>query len=161
MKGLMNVGMIINSAEDKALTLIESNYVSIDDFNSTIENIKATQNDDNKKIDVRIHKVEDNQIYMKKNIHNNYKDIKRINRKIKNIQDSISATVSNIKTLDTNLSSLRDREQRDYNMCLDNHLELGVLKTKTKINRIMDIILITMMTINVILDFIIILGGMY
>jgi septal ring factor EnvC (AmiA/AmiB activator) len=161
MKGLMNMGMIINSAEDKALTLIESNYVSIDDFNSTIENIKATQNDDNKKIDVRIHKVEDNQIYMKKNIHNNYKDIKRISRKIKNIQVSISATSSNIKTLDTNLSSLRNREQRDYNMCLDNHLELGVLKTKTKINRIMDIILITMMTINVILDFIIILGGMY
>ena len=77
------------------------------------------------------------------------------------MQDSISATTSNIKTLDTNLSSLRNREQRDYNMCVNNHLELGVLKKKTKINRIIDIILITMVTINMILDFIIIFGGMY
>lgn len=113
------------------------------------------------KMDDRIHKVEDNQIYMKKNIHNNYNDIKRVNRKIKNMQDSISVATSNIKTLNTNLSSLRDREQRDYNMCVDNHLELGVLKKKNKINRIIDIVLITMVTINVILDFIIILGGMH
>lgn len=113
------------------------------------------------KMDDRIHKVEDNQIYMKKNIHNNYNDIKRVNRKIKNMQDSISVATSNIKTLNTNLSSLRDREQRDYNMCVDNQLELGVLKKKTKINRIIDIILITMVTINVILDFIIIFGGMH
>lgn len=113
------------------------------------------------KMDDRIHKVEDNQIYMKKNIHNNYNDIKRINRKIRNMQDSISATISNIKTLDINLSSLSNREQRDYNMCVDNHLELEVLKKKNKTNRIIDIILITMVTINVILDFIIIFGGMY
>lgn len=118
-------------------------------------------NPNDQKIDDRIHKVEDNQIYMKKNIHNNYNDIKRISRNIKNIQTSISATSSNIKTLDTNLSSLRNREQRDYNMCVNNHLELGVLKKKSKINRIIDIILITMVTINVILDFIIIFGGIH
>ena len=113
------------------------------------------------KMDDRIHKVEDNQIYMKKNIHNNYNDIKRINRKIRNIQNSISATTSNIKTLDINLSSLSNREQRDYNMCVDNHLELEVLKKKNKTNRIIGIILITMVTINVILDFIIIFGGIH
>ncbi len=113
------------------------------------------------KTDDRIHKVEDNQIYMKKNIHNNYNDIKRISKNIKSMQYSISVATSNIKTLDTNLSSLRDREQRDYNMCIDNHLELGVLKTKTKINRIIDIILISMVTINIILDFIIIFGGIH
>lgn len=143
----MNVEPLITNPNDQ----------KIDELNTRIDDIENNQY----KIDDCIRKVEDTQSYMKKNIHNNYNDIKRVNRKIKNIQYSISATSSNIKTLDTNLSSLRNREQRDYNMCLDNHLELGVLKTKTKINRIMDIILITMMTINVILDFIIILGGMY
>ena len=112
-------------------------------------------------LNTRIDDIENNQCYMKKNIHNNYNDIKRVNRKIKNMQDSISVATSNIKTMDTNLSSLRNREQRDYNMCVDNQLELEVLKKKTKINRIIDIILITMVTINVILDFIIIFGGIH
>lgn len=143
----MNVEPLITNPNDQ----------KIDELNTRIDDIENNQY----KIDDRISKVEDTQSYMKKNIHNNYNDIKRVNRKIKNMQDSISVATSNIKTLDINLSSLRNREQRDYNMCVDNHLELGVLKKKTKINRIIDIILITMVTINVILDFIIIFGGMY
>lgn len=144
------MGMLINSPEtdiilrpidskDDIIPLVESNYVPIDDFNSTIENIKAAQNDDNKRILTKVKYLSKEQkrtyrlVNNKSNVLNDRIDL--VDKKVDMNKNNTDAKITDIN-IDLNDLHTHIHEKFKGMKILDIMILLGVL-----LNFIFEIIL--------------------
>lgn len=148
------MGMIINSPEDKTMPLVESNYVSIDDFNSTIENIEATQNDRNKRILTKVKYLSKEQKRTYRLVNNKSNALNdRVDLVDKKVDMNKTDTDAKMTDINTDLNDLHT-QMKDFLSKIIIETELN--QEKFKGMKILDIMILSGILLNFIFEIILI-----